>query len=758
MQNNPEIEQIIDSAVKLARNHNHEYVMTEHVLLSLIRYNPFRKVLEKFGIDVVLFDSELDAYLQGQVNLVTNKDVQPKKTNALERVFNRALTQVLFTGRRSVSTLDLYLAMMAETNSHAHYFLLKYGVKKHEFAEFWQKNYNHSDVVITDQQATEILTEHCINLTDLAKTDRLEPMIGRSSELDEIITVLARKFKANVLMVGDPGVGKTAIVEGLAQEIGAGRVPEFLKDHEVWSLEIGSLLAGSKYRGEFEEKFKQVIQALETKKNCILFVDEAHTMKGAGASSQSTLDMANMLKPAITKGSLKVVASTTWEEYYESFEKDRALMRRFHRVGIDEPDAATTEQILIGLSPRLEAFHNVLIDTEAITAAVELSGRYIHDRKNPDKSIDLLDGACARERVKDLGNVTVNRDMIMSQLSSVANVPLDRLQNERSAKIVELESNIKQKLYGQDSAVDSVLDRVYINFSGIGNDKRPIASFLFLGPTGTGKTELAKLLAENLDMKLLKYDMSEYQERHTVASLIGAPPGYVGFEDGNIGGGKLISDVSKNPYAVLLFDEIEKAHPDVINIMLQMLDEAKITSANGKTVNLKNCIIIMTSNLGARDNENNNIGFGQSLERTGSEDRAMKDFFKPELRNRIDQVCKFAKLDTLAIKKIVLKFIDELQTSLAEKSIRLTLTESVINILAEQGYDSKMGARPLGRKIDELIRVPLSKKILFDRLENCTIHAVMKDNVVDFIIEEPTAKPVVNKEGYIVLDRFKPKV
>jgi ATP-dependent Clp protease ATP-binding subunit ClpA len=340
----------------------------------------------------------------------------------------------------------------------------------------------------------------------------------------------------------------------------------------------------------------------------------------------------------------------------------------------------------------------------------------------------------------------------------VANVPLDRLQNERSAKIVELESNIKQKLYGQDLAVDSVLDRVYINFSGIGNEKRPIASFLFLGPTGTGKTELAKLLAENLDMKLLKYDMSEYQERHTVASLIGAPPGYVGFEDGNIGGGKLISDVSKNPYAVLLFDEIEKAHPDVINIMLQMLDEAKITSANGKTVNLKNCIIIMTSNLGARDNENNNIGFAQSLERTGSEDKAMKDFFKPELRNRIDQVCKFSKLDTLAIKKIVLKFIDELQTSLAEKSIRLTLTESVIDLLAEQGYDSKMGARPLGRKIDELIRVPLSKKILFDRLENCTIHAVIKDNVVDFIIEESTAKPVVNEEGYIVLDRFKPKV
>jgi ATP-dependent Clp protease ATP-binding subunit ClpA len=514
---------------------------------------------------------------------------------------------------------------------------------------------------------------------------------------------------------------------------------------------VGSLLAGSKYRGEFEEKFKQVIAALSAKKKCILFIDEAHTMKGAGASSQSTLDMANMIKPAITKGVLKVIANTTWEEYYESFEKDRALMRRFHRVSIDEPDEATTEQILLGLSPRLEQFHNVLIDTDAVTAAVELSGRYIHDRKNPDKSIDLLDGACAKERVKDAGLITVTRDMIMAQLSRTTDVPVDRLQNERSTKIMELESNIKQKLYGQDVAVDSVLDRVYINFSGIGNEKRPIASFLFLGPTGTGKTELAKLLAENLDMKLLKYDMSEYQERHTVSSLIGAPPGYVGFEDGNVGGGKLISDVSKNPYAVLLFDEIEKAHPDVINIMLQILDEARITSANGKTVNLKNCIIIMTSNLGARDNENNNIGFGQSLERTGSEDKAMKEFFKPELRNRIDQVCKFVKLDTLAIKKIVVKFVDELKVSLANKNIRLNLSESVIDMLADKGYDPKMGARPLNRKIDELIRVPLSKRILFDRLENCTIQADMINDQVEFAVSG--AMPVVDEQGYIVLDK-----
>jgi len=399
-----------------------------------------------------------------------------------------------------------------------------------------------------------------------------------------------------------------------------------------------------------------------------------------------------------------------------------------------------------------------MIDTDAITAAVELSGRYIHDRKNPDKSIDLLDGACARERVKDAGTATINKQMIMEQLSRVTDVPLDRLENERSAKIVELESNIKQKLYGQDEAVDRVLERVYINFSGIGNARRPIASFLFLGPTGTGKTELAKLLGEHLDMKLLKYDMSEYQEKHTVSGLIGAPPGYVGFEDGNLGGGKLISDVSKHPFSILLFDEIEKAHPDVINIMLQMLDEARITSSAGKTVDLKNCIIIMTSNLGARDNENNNIGFGQSLEKTGSEDRAMKDFFKPELRNRIDQICRFNKLDTLAIKKVVIKFLDELKDSLMNRNIRLNLSESVIDLLANKGYDSKMGARPLGRKIDELIRVPLSKKILFDRLENCNITAIMVNEQVEFHVEPPLLSPVVDSDGFIVLDPPSPTV
>ena len=750
MQENPEIKNIIEKAVKIAQNLGHEYVTTEHLLLSLVRHAPFKKCLDTFGVEVDQMDTEIEHYLVSQIHLISsNPETQPRRTVALERIFNRANVQVMFTGRRAIATIDMYLSIMSETNSHAHYFLLKYGVKKQEFVDFWTKTYKAGAVELgmSNSQADEILTEYCENLSKRAEKNQLEPLIGRATELQEMITVLARRFKANVLMVGDPGVGKTAIIEGLAQELQAGRVPEFLKGHEVWSLEIGSLLAGSKYRGEFEEKFKAVISALEAKKNCILFIDEAHTMKGAGAGSGSSLDFANMLKPAITKGNLKVIASTTWEEFYESFEKDRALMRRFYRLSIDEPDATTTEQILIGLSPRLEQFHNVLIETEAMTAAVELANRYIHDRKNPDKSIDLIDAACARERVKDLGMVTITKALIEQQLARVTGVPTDKLQNERSAKIVELESNIKQKLYGHDGAVDSVLERVYINFAGIANDKKPMASFLFLGPTGTGKTELARLLSENLDMKLLKYDMSEFQERHSVSGLIGAPPGYVGFEDGNVGGGKLISDISKNPFSILLFDEIEKAHPDVTNILLQMLDEGVLTSSNGKKVNCRNTIIIMTSNLGARDSEANNIGFGD-FEKTGEDDRALKEFFKPELRNRIDQICKFVKLDTLAVKKVVVKFVDELKTSLLVKGIRLNLSEAVVDMLADKGYDAKMGARPLSRKIDELIRVPLSKRILFDRLSECDITADLADDKVVFDVVYNTI-PAVADDGII---------
>jgi ATP-dependent Clp protease ATP-binding subunit ClpA len=747
--NNTEIENLVESAVRIAQRHNHRYVVTEHLVLAMVQYSPFQKCLEKFGVDNSALEQDIETYLSGLQGIdTTQPGEKPRKTASLERIFNRANVQVMFTGRRTMTITDLYLSVMMETNSYGHYFLMKHGVKKAEFTEFLNRTYSAEGVTLSTNQATEILDEYCINLTALAKGNRLEPMIGRDSELEELITVLARRFKTNVLMVGDPGVGKTAIAEGLAQAVEKNAVPRFLHGHEVWSLEVGGLLAGSKYRGDFEEKLKNIIAALEAKKNCILFIDEAHTMRGAGSAGNSNLDFANMLKPAITRGNIKVIASTTWEEYYESFEKDRALMRRFYRLSIDEPSAAVTEKILIGLSPRLEQFHDVMIDTEAIVTAVELANRYITDRKNPDKSIELIDAACARERVRDAGTVTITRDMIQAQVSKTTGVPVDRMQEKPRLKITELDSNLRQGLYGQDEAIQKVLDRIYISFAGIGSTTRPMASFLFLGPTGTGKTELARLLARNLDMTMLRYDMSEYQERHSVASLIGAPPGYVGFEDGNVGGGKLISDISKHPYAVILFDEIEKAHPDVLNIMLQMLDEGHIASSNGKRVNCKNCIIIMTSNLGARDNDNNSIGF-HSLEKSGEEDRAMKEFFRPELRNRIDQVCKFNKLDQLAIKKIVVKFIDELQNSLRERGLRLTLSEPVVDLLVDKGYDPKMGARPLSRKIDELIRVPLSRRMLFEDLHDSDVLAVLKDDQVDFQVHSRV--PLLGADGVIRL-------
>ena len=752
MTNSPEIENIIERAIEEAKQRNHQYCTVEHLLLALITHKPFKKCLVSFGADIDTMTDEISAYLNGQHSIESKEsDTNPRKTNSLERVMNRSVTQVLFTGRRQVTTIDLYLSIAAEGNSHAHYFLLKYGIHKAEFLQHWQKNYKGQDYStnLTENQADEILEEFTINLTKLAQDNKLEPVIGRSKELDDIINVLAKRFKSNVLMVGDPGVGKTAIAEGLAQAIINGDVPEFLEGYQLFSLEIGSLLAGSKYRGDFEEKVKHVLDALNTKKKAILFIDEAHTMQGAGGSNNGSVDFANMIKPAITKGTLKVIASTTWEEFYESFEKDRALMRRFYRIGIDEPSPESTIRILSGLSARLNDFHEVNITDDAIKAAVESSGRYIHDRKNPDKSIDLLDAACAKQRVAMNKGAIITKELIYDQVEKYTGVPADKLKDDNFDKINNLELNIKGKLYGQDETVQNVLERVYVSFAGIGNETKPTASFLFLGPTGTGKTELAKLLSKNLDMPLLKYDMSEYGEKHSVSSLIGPPPGYVGFGDSQVQGGRLISDLSKNPHAIMLFDEVEKAHPDIFNIFLQMLDEGTITGSNGKKVSCKNTIIIMTSNLGSSDSERNNIGFGDQ-EKTGEDDKALKEFFKPEFRNRLDMVCKFNKLDMLSIKKIVIKFTEDLKKSLVEKhNITLNLNEEVIEYLAEVGYDKKMGARPLARKIDELIRVPISKKILFEQIKNANITATLgnEKEIVFNSVLKMSAK--VNEDGII---------
>ena len=758
IQHNPEIEVVIANATDIAKKYNHEYVTLEHLTHGLMTFKPFNDLMTAFGVDTVGLLNDIEDYLNKQTYLVSNEaDCVPKKTHSLERVFNRALTQVLFSGRHHVQVVDIFLSLSGETNSYASYFFVKYGMERSSVVEFYNSYYVETKPRrgTMSARADEILKEHCENLNVQAREGRIDPVVGREFELDEIAQVLAKRNKSNVLLVGDAGVGKTAIAEGLARNIVNGEVPGYLRDYVVYNLDIGSLLAGSKYRGEFEEKFKDVIGALQTKGKCILFIDEAHQMRGAGAGSGgSSVDFANMIKPALTKGQIKVIASTTWEEYTQSFEKDRALMRRFCRLTVEEPTSSVAKEILRGLREYFEKFHGGDISDEAIDAAVDLSVRYQPDKRLPDKAIDLIDTAAAKLKINAMG-WTVRKSNIVDIISKFTKIPVEQIGNESTKSLVGLEETIKNKLYGQDSVVDTVLEKIYVARAGLKSLNKPVGSYLFLGPTGTGKTELAKLLAEGMGMKLLRYDMSEYQEKHTVAKLIGAPPGYVGYDDSNLGGGMLISDIEKNPNCIILFDEVEKAHPDVTNILLALMDEGMITASNGKKADARNAIIILTSNLGASDNERNTIGFADSLQKTGEDDKAVKDFFKPEFRNRLDGICKFNKLDAISIKKIVGKFLNEINELLSEKSIKIRVTEAAVEQLALVGYDTKMGARPLNRKINDLIKVPLSKKILFETVPANTIIEVdyteeeFKFNVLGQF--NPTS-PMIDSNGYIILD------
>ena len=761
LETNPEIQSIIESATLKAAEKNHEYVTLEHLVLAMLTHAPFNSIVTKFGCDTDKLISEVEGYLDQQTYLVSKGyDIVPKKTHSLERVFNRAFTQVLFSGRKNMQTIDLYLSIMSEEKSHARHYLVKFGLDRKTLVEFWNKTHVEpkTNKKIRDM-SDEILAEYCENLNKIALAGTVDPVIGRELELEEITHVLAKRNKSNILMVGDPGVGKTAIAEGLALKIVNGQVPEYLKDYTVYSLDIGSLLAGSKYRGEFEEKLKDVLKALNQKGKTILFIDEAHTMHGAGTGSNSGPDFANMIKPALTKGKIKVIASTTWEEYTQSFEKDRALMRRFYRLTIEEPTPAVAKEILQGLKEHFEEFHGGFISDEAINAAVDLSVRYQTDKKLPDKAIDLIDTACAKLKITT-EDFVVRKSHIIDAISKFTKIPVEQLDDQAVKNLSNLDSIIKGKLYGQNTAVDEVLDKIYVSRAGLKALNKPVGSFLFLGPTGTGKTELAKLLAENLGMKLLRYDMSEYQERHSIAKLIGAPPGYVGYDDGNLGGGLLISEIEKNPNCIILFDEIEKAHPDVSNILLSLMDEGIVTSSNGKKADCRNSVVILTSNLGSADNERNSIGFGRSLERSGEDDKAVKDFFKPEFRNRLDAVIKFNKLDQISIRKIVEKFVVEMNDLLSDKQIKILLSPSATDYIISQGYDNKMGARPLARKINELIKVPLSKRILFENIKACTIKVDYTDKI-EFDIKDSefvlynSSPNMIDENGYIVLDQLK---
>jgi ATP-dependent Clp protease ATP-binding subunit ClpA len=717
---NKDLENIFERAVNIAAKHKHEFITLEHFLYSLVIDKKFSELLNNFGAKTDDLKNNLENFIVNDLKEIALEQLEgkPKKTHMVDRMLNRAFTQVLFSGRNLIEPVDCFISLFSEKKSHAIFFMKVAKIDKDKFIDFIQREASTIDEAdteeISNRQLEKLIVQFCANLSARAKAKKIDPVIGREKEIEEISLVLARRTKSNVMLIGDPGVGKTAIAEGLARKIVEGSVPNFIKDHTVYSLDISAMLAGSKYRGDFEERLKMVISALEKKKNCILFIDEAHMMSGAGAVSGGSNDMANMLKPALGKGTIKVIASTTWEEFRKHFEKDRALMRRFQRVTVGEPDEATAIKIMNGLKKYYEKHHGVKITKQAIVDSVKYSVKYMSDKKLPDKAIDLIDCACARFKVKDEENGTVDHDEIVFEVAKITGLPLDQIAAKENKNLKDLDKNMKLKVFGQENAIEILLDKIFIAQAGLKSLNKPVGSFLFVGPTGVGKTEVAKQLASSMGVELVRFDMSEYQEKHAVAKFIGAPPGYVGFEDN---AGKLITKLQEHPNSILLLDEVEKAHPDVLTVLLQLMDNGFVTGSNGKKADGRNAIIIMTSNLGAADAEKNGVGFG-SLERDSDPKDAVNKFFSPEFRNRLDGIIKFGKLDQQTMIKVVKKFIDELNVLLKDKNVHVRPDVDAVEFLIKKGFDSKMGARPLQRTIDEFIKKPLSKEILFGKLVN----------------------------------------
>jgi len=724
------LEETLHRALAFAGERRHEYATLEHLLLSLTEDQDAVAVLRACGIDLDRLRSDIGEYLDNELtNLVSAHQEDPKPTAGFQRVLQRAAIHVQSSGREEVTGANVLVAIFSERESHAVYFLqmqdmtrfdavnyISHGIAKvpgesEERSVSGAEEDNKAEEL--NKKGTEALDAYCVDLNRKAASGKIDPLIGRAEEIERTIQILCRRTKNNPLLVGDPGVGKTAIAEGLAKRIVESEVPDVLQNATIYALDMGALLAGTRYRGDFEERLKAVVKELEEQEGAVLFIDEIHTVIGAGATTGGAMDASNLLKPALQSGSLRCIGSTTYKEYRNYFEKDRALVRRFQKIDIYEPSVEDAVKILRGLKPVYEKHHSIRYTNEAIRAAVDLSSRYINDRKLPDKAIDVIDEVGAAQmllpqtkRKKTLGV----RD-VETVIAKMARIPPKQVSKDDKAALETLDRDLKSMVYGQDAAIDALSAAIKLSRAGLREPEKPIGSYLFSGPTGVGKTEVARQLAMNMGIELVRFDMSEYMERHSVSRLIGAPPGYVGFDQG----GMLTDAIDQNPHCVLLLDEIEKAHPDLFNVLLQVMDYGKLTDHNGKTVDFRNVILIMTTNAGAADLAKPAIGFGREV-RSGEDEDAINRMFTPEFRNRLDAVIAFSNLGPEVVSRVVDKFVMQLESQLADRDVTIDLTDEARAWLAEKGYDHLYGARPLARLIQESIKKPLADELLFGQL------------------------------------------
>ncbi|OYX58511.1 MAG: ATP-dependent Clp protease ATP-binding subunit ClpA [Brevundimonas subvibrioides] len=754
------LEETLHRAVSYANERRHEYATLEHLLLALIDDGDASGVMKACNVDLVALKTALTLYVDTDLAaLATSDGEDAKPTAGFQRVIQRAVIHVQSSGREEVSGANVLVAIFSERESHAAYFLQEQDMTRYDAVNYIAhgiakkagmseqrpaKTAGQSPEEAEDAAAVksggEALEAYCVDLNEKSRKGKIDPLIGRHAEVDRAIQILCRRTKNNPLLVGEPGVGKTAIAEGLALKIVNHEVPAVLEGATIYSLDMGALLAGTRYRGDFEERLKQVVKELENHENAILFIDEIHTVIGAGATSGGAMDASNLLKPALASGTLRCMGSTTYKEYRQHFEKDRALVRRFQKIDVNEPTVEDTVKILKGLKTAYESHHKLRYTDAAIRSAVELSARYMTDRKLPDKAIDVIDEAGASQMLlpENKRKKVIGQKEVEAVVAKMARIPPKSVSKSDTEGLRELEKDLNRAVFGQDSAIEQVASAMKLARAGLRDPQKPIGSFLFAGPTGVGKTEVAKQLAATLGIELLRFDMSEYMERHTVSRLIGAPPGYVGHDQG----GLLTDAVDQHPHAVVLLDEIEKAHPDVYNILLQVMDNGMLTDAVGKKVDFRNVVLIMTTNAGAADNARASIGFGRGKVE-GEDEKAIQRLFAPEFRNRLDAVVSFKSLQPDVIRQVVTKFVLQLEAQLADRNITIELSDDAADWLAKNGFDELYGARPLGRVIQDNIKKPLADDILFGRLtRGGHVKVELKDGKIVFDIKAASGGPV----------------